>query len=172
MVTVITLDPLMKAHRVKILDDEKQETLSEADMKSISTADIVIAGAAESAMIIRIGPGRVRVVFFKSDPPRFDDLNELVDDRLLRRRDDSTWVDAGAFSTSKSFPSLIAPGCFTLFGAFGVLLAIEMVGQRGKSAISVMLFLVLWTVLGALWLRSVIRKRKALKPRAADWKGE
>lgn len=64
--------------------------------------------------------------------------------------------------------SLKAPGCFTLFGVVGFVVCLATIGQQGTPGPSGVIMYLVWTVLGAFWLKSRLGKRAAAEAVVRD----
>lgn len=58
-----------------------------------------------------------------------------------------------------SIPSMTAPGCFTLFGAVGVVVCLAMITQEGSPGLFGVIMYVVWVALGVLWLKNRQRRQ-------------
>jgi hypothetical protein len=60
-----------------------------------------------------------------------------------------------------ALPTLTVPGCFTLFGAAGVIICLAFINQHGAPGMSGVIMYIVWVALGFLWIRSRQGKRAA-----------
>ncbi len=56
-------------------------------------------------------------------------------------------------------PTLTVPGCFTLFGAVGVVICLATVTEKGAPGIFGVIMYIVWVALGYLWIKSRQKKR-------------